>query len=187
MSLQYQIAFLVLVAEIIAFLLLSFPFGRRQIADVVRFVKNHPQLQQLRTVALVIYSLIGLLFLDAVNRAVLQRAVPEVDSKGKVIDPLMDAVRLQKKFLAQRNLYLTGSICVLAWVISSYWSLLTHSLAQDHRLKATGKSSQLEKELEDFRKQVNNLSAEKKHLLEENKKLKATDEGVKPRRSAKDE
>ena len=69
MTLQYSLVFAALLAETLSFLVLAFPaFGRAK-ARLVRWVTRQPAFQPLKTLVLVIWFLILVLFLDALNRS----------------------------------------------------------------------------------------------------------------------
>lgn len=69
MTIQYTLAFAALVSEIAAFFVLAFPAFHHQKARLVRWVTRQPAFQPLKTLLLVIWFLILVLFLDALNRA----------------------------------------------------------------------------------------------------------------------
>ncbi|KXS17634.1 hypothetical protein M427DRAFT_30418 [Gonapodya prolifera JEL478] len=138
MSIQYTLAFVCLVIEVIAFVLLSLPFGHKQKAQAINFVSTSPAFKPVRTLIMVVGFLILILFFDALNRAVLNPP-SKVDLQGQ---PFTEHAVNSKKFFAQRNLYLTGSTLLMFYATTQYYSLMLFHLRTKAELEAKLKVQQ---------------------------------------------
>ena len=100
---------------------------------------------------------------------------PPDSAKGKNhLSPLEQQAKYITKFRDQRNLYLTGVGLLMAFVVSQYYNLLVHSVELEGRVResrtSTGAVAELNREIDDFRRQVNDLNSENKELAEKLKK-----------------
>ncbi|KAI9029347.1 B-cell receptor-associated protein 31-like-domain-containing protein [Hyaloraphidium curvatum] len=177
MTVVYSLAFAVLVAEIVTFVILAAPVLDAQKAKLVRWVTRQPAFQPMKTMLLVIWFLITVLFLDAFNRAVLNPPGTN-EPRGKSPPGVFEAQGAMslnaKKFYAQRNFYLTGVTLLMSFVVARYYSLLVKALELEHRLRniqsQASASEVKDREIDDFRRKVNELEEEKKDLAEKLKK-----------------
>lgn len=159
--------FLVLILEmsVLFVLVLPLPFRIRRL-----FVRSYDKLQelgQLRTVGVILYGLVGMLFLDSWWRA--QRATQRF-SEGATQDPLNTGLQtFATKAYNERNLYISGFILYFSICIPTVINILK-SLIRQYELGAaaagddTEEVKLLRQELKGKQASLTALRAQKKNL-----------------------
>uniref|UniRef100_A0A1D1YYX2 Endoplasmic reticulum transmembrane protein n=1 Tax=Anthurium amnicola TaxID=1678845 RepID=A0A1D1YYX2_9ARAE len=166
MTLYYNLVFVLLILEMVAFLvlILPLPFGIRR--KIFRWVSNSALMDKLRYGITPIFIFIAILFADAVIRMV------KVEQEAQNTDSHTHDMRVDinaRKFYAQRNMYLTGFTLFLSLILNRTHALILDLLASEEKLEITKKQasdqskehlrlsdskSQLQNDIETFQKEL---------------------------------
>ncbi|AGO10547.1 AaceriABR095Cp [[Ashbya] aceris (nom. inval.)] len=169
MSMYLTLLFLVLILEmsVLFVLVLPLPFRIRKL-----FVRSYDKLQvlgQLRTVAVILYGLVGMLFLDSWWRA--QRATQRF-AEGTSQDPLNTGLQaFATKTYNERNLYISGFIMYFSICIPTVVNILK-SLIRHYELGAVAAGDDSE-EVKLLRQELKGKQASLAALRSQKKNLEA--------------
>ncbi|AMD19935.1 HCL216Wp [Eremothecium sinecaudum] len=146
MALYYQLVFVILTVETVVFTLLALPLPTTVRRGLTRMLSRPFMSPTLQTAIKVVLGFIMLLFLDTLNRMYIINKEYE-QAKG-MMGYAHDRIEiLSRKFLAQRNMYLTGITLFLTFVIVRTFNIALELFAMKDRSAAV-KSTRDESERE---------------------------------------
>ncbi|RIA91381.1 B-cell receptor-associated protein 31-like-domain-containing protein [Glomus cerebriforme] len=170
MTLYYTLVFVLLIAELAAFVVLILPFPRAWRRAVLRWVSKSDLIARSQIALKFTFFAVLILFIDATNRTISVQQQDKVDTG----DTRAEVAHHAKKFYNQRNMYLTGFTLFLSLILNRTYVLVVELLAtednldtlknqisnqsKDH-LRFTESEELMRKEIEDLTKE---LDTEKK-------------------------
>jgi len=165
MALYNQIVFVLLCLEILAFVLLIIPLPFTWRRRVFRAIATSPIIARLQYVLKIMFIFVGILFIDAVQRMIkVQQEGLQAKDRGTRGDIRSESDWRSRKFLAERNFYLTGFTLFLSLILSRTYSLVLELIQIQEDLahlksKGAPKGSDGQAQLKQLQKEYDELSA----------------------------
>ncbi|EDO18715.1 hypothetical protein Kpol_1055p72 [Vanderwaltozyma polyspora DSM 70294] len=172
MSLYNQLVFIILIVEIVSFTILSLPLPSKYRKPLTLLLIKPFQNEKIQTAIKCIIAFILILFIDSINK------VYRIDNElkfnklkgtnGGGLVNSSDRVEIySRKFLAQRNMYLTGITLFLTFTVVRTFNLVTEllKLKESYRSEKKTDSNKISTEIEETDDEINRLK-EKALLLQ---------------------
>ncbi|AGO12422.1 AaceriAER069Wp [[Ashbya] aceris (nom. inval.)] len=169
MSLYYSLVFAILVCESAVFALLAVPLPTAVRRPLTRALARPFESPTVQMVIKVLLGFILLLFVDTTNR--LYVVNQEYERARHVEFAHGRREMLSRKFLAQRNMYLTGITLFLTFVLGQTFNLVLELLAlkgeTEGRLGEHATAEKLRAEIDECEKELARLKAQADALAED--------------------
>ncbi|CCK70188.1 Yet3p KNAG_0D04430 [Huiozyma naganishii CBS 8797] len=154
MSLYYSLIFVILVIEISMFSLLAMPIPTKFRKPLTYVLIKPFRYNTVTLSAKCVIAFILLLFLDSINK-VYNIDTRELSGPGGIINPAEKIEVYSRKFLQQRNMYLTGITLFLTFVVVRTFALVQELIDLKQVYRADAQTpAQLKARIADAEKQI---------------------------------
>ncbi|CCE61887.1 hypothetical protein TPHA_0B02150 [Tetrapisispora phaffii CBS 4417] len=148
MSLYNNLVFIILLSEIVAFTILSLPLPSKVRRPLTLTIIKPFQNQKVQTIIKCVIVFILILFVDSINKVYKVELELKAHSiTGSVVQTSTSTDRVEihsRKFLAQRNMYLTGITLFLSFAVVRAFNLVTELLKLKEKYQKSEDKASLE-------------------------------------------
>lgn len=135
MALYNQGVFVLLIAEMLLFVILVLPLPWKLRRKLFKFIAESPAIAKLVYGLKITFIFISILFIDAVQHMVkVQKEGRTAKQTGARADSRSETDWRSRKFLSERNMYLTGFTLFLSIILNRTYNLILELIAAQEQL-----------------------------------------------------
>jgi len=141
MALYNMIVFQLLVFEMLLFIALIIPLPFTWRRAMFKFLAENPIVAKLQFALKILFIFVGVLFVDALQHMLkVYKEGADAKEKGSRTDLRSETDWRSRKFLSERNMYLTGFTLFLSLILSRTYSLILDLIKCQEELAALRKT-----------------------------------------------